>query len=228
VTGRPISWTWGQGGFWRRSRRGQAPREGKGWCPARAARVALVLAAGLSSRMGSNKLLAGFHGEPLVAATVKRLQSSGVDEVVVVLGRDAGAVAAVLPAGARPVVNADFAQGISTSIRRGVQAAAASDAVIIALGDMPLVSVQTVGRMIAAFNPTEHRSIIVPTFNGQFGNPVLWGREHFARLLALSGDKGARSLIGDLKSEAVEIAVDDPGVLMDADTPEALEALRQV
>jgi molybdenum cofactor cytidylyltransferase len=205
-----------------------SPREGKGVVPTAPRVTALVLAAGLSSRMGANKLLAGFHGEPLVAATVKRLQSSGVDEVVVVLGRDAGAVAAVLPAGARPVVNADFAQGISTSIRRGVQAAAASDAVIIALGDMPLVSVQTVGRMIAAFNPTEHRSIIVPTFNGQFGNPVLWGREHFARLLALSGDKGARSLIGDLKSEAVEIAVDDPGVLMDADTPEALEALRQV
>ena len=177
--------------------------------------------------MGANKLLADFHGEPLIAATVKRLQSAGVDEVVVVLGRDVGAVAAVLPAGVRHVLNADFAQGISTSIRCGVQAAAASDAVIIALGDMPLVSAQTVGRLIAAFNTTEHRSIIAPTFNGQFGNPVLWGREHYPRLLALRGDKGARSLIGDLKSEAVEIAVDDPGVLMDADTPEALEALRR-
>lgn len=204
-----------------------SPREGKGAVPSAPRVTAVVLAAGLSSRMGSNKLLADFHGEPLIAATVKRLQSSGVDEVVVVLGRDADDVAAVLPTGVRRVVNAEFAQGISTSIRRGVEAAGDNDAVIIALGDMPLVAAQTLGRMIAAFNPTEHRSIIAPSHRGQFGNPVLWGREHFPRLMALSGDKGARSLIADLKSEAVEIAVDDPGVLMDADTPEALEALRR-
>ncbi len=106
-------------------------------------------------------------------------------------------------------------------------AAGDSDAVLIVLGDMPLVQPSTIGRLIAAFNPTEHRTIVAPTYKGQFGNPVLWGREHFPRLLALEGDRGARSLIGELKSDAVEIAVDDRGVVSDADTPEALAALRK-
>jgi molybdenum cofactor cytidylyltransferase len=90
---------------------------------------------------------------------------------------------------------------------------------------MPLVQTQTIGKLVAAYNPTEHRSIVAPTYKGEFGNPVLWGREHFARLMALTGDKGARGLISEMKSEAVEIAVDDPGVLLDADTPEALKSL---
>jgi molybdenum cofactor cytidylyltransferase len=65
----------------------------------------------------------------------------------------------------------------------------------------------------------------VPVHQGQFGNPVLWGSEHFARLKAMKGDRGARSLIGDMKSEATEIEADD-GVLLDADTPDALAAIR--
>jgi molybdenum cofactor cytidylyltransferase len=204
-----------------------SPREGKGAVQVAPRVTAVVLAAGLSSRMGSNKLLADFHGRPLIAATLARLQESGVDEIIAVLGRDADDVAQHVPAGVRTVFNREFAEGISTSIRAGVTAAAGSDAVLIALGDMPLVSVQTVRRLIAAFNPTEHRSIIAPLYKGQFGNPVLWGAEHFPHLLTLSGDKGARSLIGALKSEAVELDVDDAGVLADADTTEALDALRK-
>lgn len=203
------------------------PREGKGHIPEAPKVTALVLAAGLSSRMGANKLLADYHGAPLIAATLAQVGAAQVDDVIVVLGRDADAISRLLPPGVRGVFNPDFAQGLSTSIRAGIAAAGNSDAVLICLGDMPRVQASTINRMIAAFNPTEHRSIIAPTYQGQFGNPVLWGREHFPRLMALKGDKGARALIGDLKSEAVEIAVDDPGVLMDADTPEALDALRK-
>ena len=204
-----------------------SPREGGGAILLAPKVTAVVLAAGLSSRMGGNKLLADFHGRPLIAATLERMAASGVDEVVVVLGRDAEEVARHVPQGMRTVHNAEFVQGIATSIRAGVAAAGDSDAVLIALGDMPLVSATTIGKLIAAFNPVEHRTIIAPAYQGQFGNPVLWGREHFGRLLSLSGDKGARSLIADLKQEAVEIDVDDAGVVADADTPEALERLRR-
>jgi molybdenum cofactor cytidylyltransferase len=100
-----------------------------------------------------------------------------------------------------------------------------ADAVIVCLGDMPLISAHVIDRMIAAFNPTEHRSIVVPTHKGQFGNPVLWGAEHFERLTSMQGDKGARQLIADLKSEATEVEA-EAGVLMDADTPEELAALK--
>lgn len=204
-----------------------SPREGKGNVPAAPRVVAVVLAAGLSSRMGSHKMLADFRGLPLVRATVNAISQSSVDEVIVVTGHASGKVEAVLQGlNVRCVENADYASGLASSLRAGVMAAGEADAVVVCLGDMPLVKAQTIDRLISAYNPTEHRSIVAPVHMGQFGNPVLWGREHFARLISLAGDKGARSLIADLKSEAVEIAVDDPGVLADADTPEALAALR--
>lgn len=204
-----------------------SPREGHATAVLAPRVTAVVLAAGLSSRMGGNKLLADLNGAPLIATTLARVAESGVDDIVVVLGRDAEEVRRHVPASMRTIVNANYAEGMAGSIRAGVAAAAGSDAVLIVLGDMPLIQPATIGKLVAAFNPTEHRTIIAPTYHGTFGNPVLWGREHFARLLALEGDRGARSLIGELKSDAVEIAVDDIGVVADADTPEALADLRK-
>ncbi len=188
--------------------------------------VALVLAAGEGRRMGSNKMLTDFDGRPMLAATVENIMASGVDEVVVVTGHEQEKVeAALTDYKVRTVHNLDYATGMASSLRVGIEAAATADAVVVCLGDMPRVSGAVIDKLIAGFNPVEHRSIVVPTHKGQFGNPVLWGAEHFARLRSLSGDKGARMLIGDLKSEATEVEVDS-GVLMDADTPEALAALR--
>jgi molybdenum cofactor cytidylyltransferase len=188
--------------------------------------VAVVLAAGLGKRMGGNKMLADFGGQPMIVATVQNILASGVDEVVVVTGHGHDAVSEALSnLKVRLVHNPDYATGMASSLRVGVAAVGSADAVVVCLGDMPRVSSAVIDRMIAAFNPTEHRSIIVPTHKGQYGNPVMWGAEHFARLTSLSGDKGARSLIGDLKSEATEIEA-DAGVLMDADTPEDLAALK--
>jgi molybdenum cofactor cytidylyltransferase len=188
--------------------------------------VAIVLAAGSSTRMGSNKMLAVYQGKPIIRATAETIFASGVDDVVVVTGHQNGEVEAALQGlKLRTVHNPNHAEGMSTSLRAGVQAAGTADAVIVCLGDMPRVGAQVINRMIAAFNPTEHRNIIVPVHKGQWGNPVLWGAEHFDMLRSLEGDKGARALIQQFKSEAVEITVEDPGVLMDADTPEALAKL---
>ena len=185
--------------------------------------VAVVLAAGEGRRMGGGKMLKNFHGRPMVAVTVANVLASGVDEVVVVTGHGAVDVEAALnDAKVRVVHNPDYASGMASSLRVGVQAAGVADAVVVCLGDMPRVSAEVIDRLIAAFNPIEHRSIVVPTHKGQFGNPVLWGAEHFARLTSLSGDKGARALIAGLKAEATEVEAGE-GVLMDFDTVEALE-----
>jgi molybdenum cofactor cytidylyltransferase len=200
------------------------PRESKTQVAPRV--VAIVLAAGTSSRMGSNKMLADFDGKPMVRASVANVLSSGVDEVIVVSGHEPEKVRQALAGLAvRIVNNPDYAAGLSTSLRAGVEAAGQADAVVVCLADMPRVSADVIDRMVAAFNPVEHRSIVVPVHQGQFGNPVLWGSEHFARLKSMSGDKGARALIGEMKSEATEIVADE-GVLMDADTPEALAHLK--
>jgi molybdenum cofactor cytidylyltransferase len=205
-----------------------APREDRPKAQ-RAPRVAaIVLAAGTSSRMGSNKLLAEIGGAPLVAATVKAVKASPVETVTVVTGRDAEAVArAVEPSGARTVHNPDYAEGLATSLKAGLAALPPdADAVLVCLGDMPRVAPATIAKLIAAYNPAEHRSICVPSVNGRRGNPVLWGAQHFAALKGLSGDRGARVLFDELAEELVEVAVEDEGVLLDVDTPEALETVR--
>jgi molybdenum cofactor cytidylyltransferase len=91
---------------------------------------------------------------------------------------------------------------------------------------MPRITATTIDRLIAAFNPTEGRAICAPTFSGKRGNPVLWGRRFFAEMEALSGDVGAKHLIGDYADLVAEVAMPDEAVLIDIDTPEALAAAR--
>lgn len=205
-----------------------APREGRPTAQ-RAPRVtALVLAAGQSSRMGSNKLLADVGGVPLIRRSVAALQTPLLDEVIVVTGRDSDHVAVALKdLPATLVHNPDFAHGLSTSLRRGLTAVSAdTDAVLICLGDMPMVDAGVVARLIAAFSPAEHRSICIPLHQGQRGNPVLWGRSHIPSLAALTGDRGARALFDRLADEVVEVEMPDRAVLLDIDTPEALADFR--
>ena len=205
-----------------------SPREGKSSVQ-RAPRVtAIVLAAGQSARMGTNKLLADLGGEPMIRRTVSGLLASAAEPVIVVTGRDGDHVVKAL-SGLRLsfVHNPDFAHGLSTSLRCGLEAVAAdADAVVVCLGDMPLVNGGTIGRLIAAFNPAEHRSICVAVHRGQRGNPVLWGRQHFAALASLGGDHGARMLFDQYADELVEVEMPDRAVLTDIDTPEMLDDFR--
>jgi len=204
-----------------------APRDGKPK-PQRAPRVAaIVLAAGQSSRMGSNKLLADVHGQPMIRRTVAAMRQAA-DLTIVVTGRDAESIAKALDGLPVTLVhNAQFAEGLSTSLRAGIEALPPdTDVAVIALGDMPLVGPEVVRRLIAAYGPAEHRSICVPVFKGERGNPVLWGRQHFEALKGMTGDRGARVLFDQLSDEIVDVEMPDEAVLLDADTPEALEALR--
>jgi molybdenum cofactor cytidylyltransferase len=126
----------------------------------------------------------------------------------------------------RFVHNAEYAHGLSTSVRAGITAAQEYDAAFICLGDMPLIEAADLNRMIAAFNVVEGRTLVAPVLGRKLGNPVLWGQEHFADLMALIGDRGARSLIEARRDQIVEIAVTHDGILLDADTPEALAEIR--
>jgi len=191
--------------------------------------AALLLAAGKSSRMGANKMLAEIDGRPMVARTAQRLLASHARPIVAVIGNQADAVDAVL--GKLPVervLNPDFAEGLATSLVRGVSALPADiDGVIVCLGDMPLIAGRDIDRLIAAFNPLEGRSIVVPTRRGQRGNPILWSRQFFPEMLALKGDQGARKLIGEHADLVVEIEMDNDAIFIDIDTPEALAQLRE-
>jgi molybdenum cofactor cytidylyltransferase len=191
--------------------------------------AALLLAAGRSSRMGGpNKLLEKIDGTPMVTRVAQRLLSSHARPIIAVLGNQADDVDAAL--GKLPVErvrNPAFAEGLSTSLKRGLAALTPEcDGVIVCLGDMPLVTGRDLDRLIAAFNPLEGRAIIVPTRRGKRGNPVLWARRFFPEMAELAGDVGAKHLIGEYAELVAEVEMDSDGVLVDVDTPDALAALR--
>jgi molybdenum cofactor cytidylyltransferase len=191
--------------------------------------AALLLAAGKSSRMGANKMLAEVDGRPMVARTAQRLLASRARPIVAVLGNQADEVGAAL--GKLPVeqvTNPDFADGLSTSLKRGLAALPVDvDGVVVCLGDMPLIAGRDIERLIAAFNPLEGRAIVVPTRRGQRGNPVLWSRQFFGEMQALKGDQGARRLIEEHADLVAEIEMDSDAIFIDIDTPEALAQLRE-
>jgi molybdenum cofactor cytidylyltransferase len=191
---------------------------------------AVLLAAGRSTRMGgANKLLSEIESVPMVARVAQRLLASRARPIVAVLGNQADEVDGVL--GKLPVErvrNPDFADGLSTSLKRGVVALPPDlDGALICLGDMPLISGRHIDRLIAAFNPLEGRAIIVPTRRGKRGNPVLWSKRFFPAMAALAGDVGAKHLIGEHAELVAEVEMDDDAILVDIDTAEALDAVRQ-
>jgi len=190
--------------------------------------AALLLAAGQSRRMGGpNKLLAEIDGVPMVTRVAQRLLAARARPIIAVLGNQAEMVDAAL--GKLPVErvrNPEFAAGLSTSLKRGIAALPPDlDGVIICLGDMPLISGRHLDRLIAAFNPLEGRAIIVPTRRGKRGNPVLWSKRFFPEMAELAGDVGAKHLIGEHSELVAEVEMDDD-VLVDIDTPEALDAFK--
>lgn len=116
---------------------------------------------------------------------------------------------------------------MAASLRAGIAALSASiGAALICLGDMPLIDPATLNRIIDAYDPAEGREIIIPTHDGQRGNPVLWGARFFPELLALTGDVGARQILHKHMGAIVEISAESDAVLRDFDTPEALATLR--
>jgi molybdenum cofactor cytidylyltransferase len=185
----------------------------------------VVLAAGLSRRMGRNKLIAEVSGKTLVRRAAEAALEGGLDPVLVVTGHQPEEIEQAL-AGlpVQFVHNPAYANGLSTSLKRGIESLPQDRAgAVVLLGDMPDVTPELVARVKAAFEPDKGRSICVATADGERGHPVLWGRQFFPELLQLSGDQGARGLMAAHAGNIVEVVAGDAGPLTDIDTPEALE-----
>jgi molybdenum cofactor cytidylyltransferase len=204
------------------------PREKQSPAPHAPKITAIVLAAGLSSRMGSNKLLADLNGKPLLRHAAEAAANSAADTVIVVVGNEAGqAEAALKGLRANSVRNPNYAKGLSTSLKAGIAAVPEDfDGAIILLGDMPGVSSALIDKMIAAFDPEDGRAICVAARHGRRGNPVLWARRFFSEIMALEGDIGAKHLMAMNDELVCEVEADDDGPLTDIDTPQALAAAR--
>ncbi|MBX3536051.1 MAG: nucleotidyltransferase family protein [Chelatococcus sp.] len=189
--------------------------------------AAIVLAAGRSTRMGAvNKLTTALGGMPLVAHAVRAALGSKACPVVVVTGHEAQAVKEALTGlPITSVHNAAYATGLASSLQTGVAALPADvEGALILLGDMPAVSSSLLDRLIDAFahfsDPAHPYAAVVPTLGGRWGNPVLLARRLFSPVMQLAGDEGARRLLS--RERVLEIAVDDPSIVEDVDTPDAL------
>jgi molybdenum cofactor cytidylyltransferase len=126
----------------------------------------------------------------------------------------------------RYVHASDFADGLSASLKTGIAAVPPEcSAAVVCLGDMPLVTGRMIDRLLSMYDPDEGRLIVLPTFHGKPGNPMLWDRRFFPEILQLGGDAGARALVSRHSEAVCEVEIGDDAVLRDFDTTESLATL---
>lgn len=185
----------------------------------------LVLAAGQSRRMGKqNKLLASIDGQPLVRRIVDAALNSQLSGVTVVSGHEAAKVEKALDGLEVSFAhNPDYASGLASSLRCGIEALPENcGGVLVLLADMPEITPQMIGEMLEVYNNAPETAIIQATSHGKRGNPVLWSSRYFEALKNISGDVGARHIIGENADQVVEVELGDAAAL-DIDTPLELQ-----
>jgi molybdenum cofactor cytidylyltransferase len=193
--------------------------------------AAVVLAAGRSRRMAPhNKLLvADRTGKTMIARVIDNVLSSNARPILVVTGHQAEQIQHAL--GGRPVLYvhaADYAEGLAASLKAGIAAVPEEcAAALVSLGDMPLVTGRMIDRLLSSYDPDEGRLIVLPTFRGKQGNPMLWDRRFFPEILQITGDSGARFLLGKHLEAVAEVEMADDAVLRDFDTTDSLATLPQ-
>ncbi|MBE9603322.1 molybdopterin-binding/glycosyltransferase family 2 protein [Acetobacteraceae bacterium H6797] len=209
--------------------RAEAPQGAQtGRAPRRPRKVAaLVLAAGRSRRMAPlNKLLVtDDDGRAMVRRVADAALASRASPVIVVTGHEREKVEEVLTGRALHFAHAeDYAEGLSASLKAGLAALPPDvEGVIICLGDMPLITAAMLDKLMGAFDPEEGRAIVMPTFRGKQGNPMLWSTQFVPEMLAITGDVGARHLVGKHADLVAEVEMPSDAVLRDFDTTEALK-----
>jgi molybdenum cofactor cytidylyltransferase len=188
--------------------------------------VGILLAAGRGRRFDPagerNKLLQPLQdGDVVVSASARHLLAALPDTVAVVRDDAVGAVLAAT--GCRVTVCPDADSGMAASLVHGLRCTEDASGWVVALGDMPRVQPSTIAALARAVE--EGADIAVPVHGDghgkRRGNPVAFGRRHLPQLLALAGDRGARGIVKD--NIVNEVAVDDPGILLDIDTPPDLQ-----
>jgi len=187
--------------------------------------VVLLLAGGSSLRFGGDKRLAILDaGNTLISQSISRYESLGLQVIVCLsaASRD-DMLAATLHKDAVAYLRCKRSEeGMGSTLAEGVAAFDQSQRIVIALADMPVLMPETVSQLLIR---STSDNIVFPVCDGKRGHPVVFGRRFFAQLKALSGERGASKILGDNSKDCVSVLVDDPGVLLDVDTPEDLKRL---
>ena len=182
---------------------------------------AMVLAAGRSRRMGTQKLLLPYRGQPLVAQVVDSLLRGPVDQVFVVTGKDGKPILEAIAGRRLHCVTNTYAEDeMLHSVRCGLNAMPEeSAAVMVALGDQPGITADLVAELVRAFHTTG-RGIVVPTYKGKRGHPLLFAMHYRDEILTRHEGRGLRGLLEAHPQDVFELEVATAGILEDIDLPE--------
>ena len=180
---------------------------------------AILLAAGQSKRMnGENKLTKEIQGIPLIKLSVKNILASSINELIIVLGHQKEIIEQLIEKNEKIkcVFNKNFESGMASSIKTGLNnLSEKTEAFFICLGDMPLVNKDTYNQLIKSRNKNE---IIVPTYEGQQGNPVLFSITMKEKIKSISGDFGAKNILELNKEKVYQVPIHNDGIIKDFDT----------
>jgi len=180
---------------------------------------AILLAAGQSKRMdGENKLTKEIKGIPLIKLSVKNILASSVDELIIVLGYQKEIIEKLIDKNEKIkfVFNKDFESGMASSIKTGLNnLPKKTEAFFICLGDMPMVSHDIYNQLIKS---KDNKEIIVPTYKGQQGNPVLFNKSMKEKILDITGDAGAKKIFELNKDKILNLEINDQNITKGFDT----------
>jgi len=190
---------------------------------------AIILAAGLSRRMGEeDKLFLPINGKPMIEVVIKNVTASLVDEVILVGNeKTIDRLSKYQNDGIRLVENLYYRAGMTSSIQVGIKEAS-GDAFMICLGDQPKISTSTYAQIIEAHHSkglVEKQLITVPFYNGDKGNPVIFSSSYRNEILTHKEPEGCRKIIKNNSGFVQKIEVNDPGILIDVDTMDDYENL---
>ena len=188
---------------------------------------AVILAAGRSSRMGEAKQLLRLGEHTVLGQVLENVRSSGVEDIVLVLGHEAEKIRErISTENLNVVINESYQQGMGTSLRAGLAALPPEvDAALIILADQPFIRPKTLGLIMDQYKRSSAQ-IVIPTYKGFRGNPVLLDRSVFSEVMALTGDIGCRAIFGNHLEGIVKQPVEDIGILLDLDDKADFELMR--
>jgi len=182
---------------------------------------AIILAAGASRRMKTQKLLLPYHGSTIIETAISNILQSKVSSTMVVLGASRHEILEVIDG--LPVdhcYNAQHAQGMLSSVICGLRAMPANtDAALVFPGDQPDIPAQVIDQLIDAFHGSP-RGIVIPRYQNRRGHPLMVDMKYREAIEKLDPEKGLRALMDLFSSDVLEVAVEDNGILMDIDTRE--------
>lgn len=185
---------------------------------------AVILGAGESKRMKTQKLLLPFDGKTMIERVIENVMQSDVDHTLVVIGSNREEILGVI--GNLPVshcYNDNYKQGMLSSVKYGVKALPANyDAVLVFLGDQPMIPKEAVNMVIDTYR-NSNKGIVIPTFRKKRGHPLLIDRRYLEEIERLEEKEGLRGLAIKFADDVLEVETNMPGILRDIDTREEYE-----